>query len=689
MPDTEYTLQPKTRSDKKQREAKEFIQKILDDLGAAAKHREQLASTVYGGDGPNQETSRNSKIPDTVWTCGKYMWEPGSRHLPSEWTNTICPEHLKLKTVPTLNVYRALVEQIQGGILGSMPTLTFEVSTEEEPEPEVPVAPEMPGMPGMAGMAGMLGMHEMPGMAGMPGMGQPPMEGEMPGMEPPMGGVSPGMFPEAGGQMPGMPGLPEGEMEPEEQAPDVGQILTDAWKQISERSRLMSELELEIEHNCNFGSGWLGIHENDNGDPTLRAVYPELVIGDQFADRPEEMQWVAKMFSEKWRGEGPKPDELQRVDELRWPDNIIKPESGMLRIEIWIRKGTTFAGRDFKDHGMHVEIRSDGKIVTEEEWDDDDLPLIPVYLMPSNKIVGYSLAVLLWQQQVAVDKIYAVLMSKMNRAATDYIRLPSDAEKVGEPGEKLSDAESEQQNNLGVTVISSNSSMQVEGAPPIPKELVLLLDKAIAHMERLASISQPYQGIAPGEGVTAGVAIGKLVQESAKGISRKAQHLCEALRHLGKVWAKFELKRQGIEVPEGLEVKVSLQVLEEETRKTQYMGIKLAQETIPDIVKLPAFQKIVVQTIPGLTDDQRNELLEAIEARVEPMPGGPGVPEGMPGIEGAGPMPPGGMGQGAMGAMPEGPPMPPYPAPGVGEYGQVPMPPMPAEGPPQGEYGGY
>jgi hypothetical protein len=154
---------------------------------------------------------------------------------------------------------------------------------------------------------------------------------------------------------------------------------------------------------------------------------------------------------------------------------------------------------------------------------------------------------------------------------------------------------------------------------------------------------------------------------------------------LGKVWAKFELKRQGIETDAEIEVKVSLRALEEETRQRQYEGLRMAAETVPDLPQLTAFKKVVIETIPGLTEDQRRELLDELEAMVEAQAAAV-EPAPEEGVEGVGPMVPGGVGPDAMGYPPDGTPMPP-PAPGMGDYGQVPTTAGPV-GPPQDGLGG-
>jgi hypothetical protein len=283
-------------------------------------------------------------------------------------------------------------------------------------------------------------------------------------------------------------------------------------------------------------------------------------------------------------------------------------------MELWIRKGAKFAGRLFKETGLRAVIRSGGVIVEEEDWPHDVLPIVPVYLLPSDRMVGHSLAAILWQAQVRVDKILGVMLSRTARSAGEKYRIGRDVNAAA-PGEGLTCRAEQDLRKPGVQVITSDSPIEMYAPPPVPADLVALLREAIVDMERLAGISQPYQGVAP-KGVTAGVAITALAGMSSRRVNRMAAHLAEALRDFGKAWAKFELTRRGIEAPDNMRVKVSLEVQEEETRRRQFdAALELARAGL----NIPP--EVLIDLIPGLSARKKNEIAVHIRRGAETLTG--------------------------------------------------------------------
>ncbi len=148
----------------------------------------------------------------------------------------------------------------------------------------------------------------------------------------------------------------------------------------------------------------------------------------------------------------------------------------------------------------------------------------------------------------------------------------------------------------------------------LPKDLVLLFRETIADMERLAGVSPAFQGVAP-KGVTAGVAIQTLAENSARRVNRMASHMAESLRFFGKMWAAYELAKRGMELPPRFKVKVTLAVQEEQNRRDQFQKIRDIAEVWD---KLPAeILDIIVDSIPGLTQKNKRELMTLLEKRKE------------------------------------------------------------------------
>ncbi|MBN1809993.1 MAG: hypothetical protein JW909_13070 [Planctomycetes bacterium] len=525
--------------------------RVLDAVSEAAREREAAA-----------EISLGREAPANTWDLGTSMWHPGTGHLPASWVNEVCPNDLRLSEAPTFNMYRALVEQIQGGVLPAVPEVEFHV----------------------------------------------------------------------------------------ESSRGVTRLLTDCWRDMAEKSRLLAELDLCVQHNCNYGAGWLAIHRGSAGT-CLRAVHPQLVVFDPLAERPQDLGWVAKLVVRPVAG---RPLQSAMLDEARWPDSILpRPDACEVRVELWVRRGASFAGRVFRDSGLRAVIRSGGAVVEEEDWPHDALPLVPVYLLPSERMTGHSLAAILWKAQVRLDKILAVMLSRTARSAGEKYRIAREPG-AGSPGLSLTGRAETDLRKPGVQVITSDAPIEMYAPPPVPADLVALFRQAVSDMERLAGISAPYQGIAPA-GVTAGVAITALAAMSGRRVNRMAAHLAEALRDFASTWAAYELARRGVPQPDFVDVQVSLEAREEETRRRRFTAaLELARAGV-DIP--PA---VLVELIPGLSDDMKDDIVSSIEARraaalfldaaVEDLSGGTLI-DGVPAPEEFPPAPP--PAQGADYGMPE------------------------------------
>lgn len=598
---------------------------IINTIQVAAREREQLSALTIEAPAGVAEAQGAGGVgaPSNIWDMGTWMYEDGTNHLPPVWRNETCPKDLHLGTVPTFNFYKRIVEILRGSVLKVLPSLEFSVEeTAGDSESDVE-------------MDGVLGRTE--DTLRLSGVNIPP-----PAVD-------------------------------EEEAPDehdeTVSMLNELWKETAQDSRLLAELDLCLKHDCNYGMGFIGLHRS-RGKDYIRAVHPQLVLYDASVERVQDLTWIAKISVK------PRPANVQRTYgmvaiDANWPQSIMnRPISTMVFMEIWILKGTVFAGRNWEEHGAHIVLGSDNSLVSEKAWDLDYLPLLPVSLLPGERLRGEALSQTLWSAQVRVDKTLAVLLARTSRAAGEKYQIGTDNAGPKTKGVGLTETAVSNLKHPGTQVVMSQVPITPFPPPKIPKELAALFQTAIRDMEVLAGISQAFQGIAP-KSVTAGVAIQALAEQSAGRVNRMASHLAESLRLFGKMWAAYELAKRGMELPPTFKVKVTLAVMEEEDTRKQF-------EKIKDIAgvweSLPAeLLEILVETIPGLTRENKENLLELLQRRKEQERQALEQPEGQEGL-------PGQPGAPLPAQAPEGGGAPPAPAPAPPLLG--PMLPLPPGVPP-------
>lgn len=490
-----------------------------------------------------QVKNLGSEAPSTIWDLGTAMFEPGISHLPTKWVSEVCPEDLRLATVPTFKKYKSIVEAIQAAIVQGMPTIEFEVEGNQA----------------------------------------------------------------------------------------LGDELNKEWLKLAVKSRLIAELDLVIAHCCNYGIGWLGLCKSQLGDSiTIRAIHPQRMVWDITNERPDDIMWLAKVNAK------PSVDlssitgtSSKIVSSGRWPSSITdRPEGSSVDVELWIRKGGKLAGRHWKDAGMKALIADNDFLADERYWNHGVLPIVPVYLVPRDQLVGESLAQLLWLPQVIVDKVLGVMLSRTSIAADVVYHLTRTGAGDGAPpkavGSALSRTIEKSLRKPGIKVIFDEAELSIIEAMRPPIEMLGILREMISLMERLAGISEPFQGIAP-RGITAGIAIQSLAAMSARRPSRMAIHLAEALREMGMVWATIYLstKAEKNVVPR---VKVALVAQEEMSHKRSFEAIK---ELVLMGVKLPP--ELVADLIPGISPDHRREIIDSLKRTAREFQGAPGqplIPEG-------------------------------------------------------------
>ena len=531
-----------------------------------------------------QETlpvSLGKDAPTDVWTLGTAMWTDGVEHLPSTWKNETVPKDLYLRDVPTLNIYKAIVEQIQGALVATYPTVEFSVNGK------------------------------------------------------------------------------------------VRADLNEKWEAFSERSRLLSEYDLVMQHGCNYGIGWLGLHRID-GALYGRAVHPQRVLWPQDATRFYEMKWVAKIVlttkdANKVSGDAPAG--------LTWPSTILPlPDKYDLTLEVWVLKGATLGNRKFEKEGMRFIIDSTGKVKDEEPYKYDVLPLVPFVPLPAERLIGQSMASLLWQAQVRADKILAAILSRVsNSIGGKYIA--NSANKEGEPdahGQRIINTANTNIKRPGVQIISLDNFKQYVPPEQVPADLLALYERAIEEMEYISGISRAFQGMVQGRMVSSAKAINALASLGSKRINRMATHFAEAIKDFAKVWAVMATSGQ----VDDLDVDVALEYQHEDTRQKKYEAIVELKRAGVDIPS-----ELIIDAMPGLDEQQKKELISKMEEEREAkqilgaqqsIPGAQGQQPQQPpmeGLSGAGEPPPAvPMEEGAMMEYPAG--APPAPA------GEVPMPVM-------------
>jgi hypothetical protein len=106
-----------------------LLKSVFDELGEAAVERERDATEILPRrNSATADLSQSQGDTALIWELGQAMWDDGTSHLPTEWVTETCPKLLNLRTVPRLNVYKALIRQIQGGVISSVPNVEFDVA---------------------------------------------------------------------------------------------------------------------------------------------------------------------------------------------------------------------------------------------------------------------------------------------------------------------------------------------------------------------------------------------------------------------------------------------------------------------------------------------------------------------------------------------------------------------------------
>jgi hypothetical protein len=528
--------------------ANELMQVVYDDF----KERENQAQTVLVD---------QHEPPGNIWDMGTFMWEPGAQHLDATWKTDVVHKDLDLKSVPTLKIYRAIVEQMQSAILPATPGVEFSYTP-----PEDAAAPD----------------------------GSP---------------------------------IPDGD------------DLTDRWRNLSQHSRILGELDLVVQHSCNYGIGYMAPHVARNGNTTIRAIHPQVVAFNLDAERPDDIDWIAKLTAVA-RRQGNVRD-VAAKSAIGWPTSILpQPDISEIRLEVWIRKGATVAGRQYTDVGWHGVIRADGEIVEEEDWGHTWVPLIPFSLIPAERMIGTSLALKLYESQVRIDKLVAIYMSRMIDCSGRTERYGSDSQvRVGaNPAVDLTSKSDASAIKAGKKIIVSDQEFQVAEPPPVPEDIANAIRFEIHLMERLAGITDVFQGwqIA---GSPSGRTITKLTENASRGVNRMATHLVESYRSLCKAWAIMVLSDYGVEVDiDDIAVEVSFTALDENNRARKFDVLK---SMIQVGQQIPA--ELIVSVIPGLSREERDRYIALFEqqtAREEELammqkgiaPGGPSDAPQEPGM---------------------------------------------------------
>ncbi len=584
----------------------------------------------------------STEAPGNIWDLGTWMYEDSTHHLPTTWRTEIVQKDLHLRDVPTFNFYKRIVEILQGAVLKGTPGVEFGIEgdkgiTREERDTDALIVQAEDALR-------------------QAGMGIPPAIGES-----------------ASGGMEQDSDLNAAE----QQQKDVVEYLNREWVEMSEDSRLLSELDLSVAHSCNYGFGWLSLQAGMDGKEYVRETHPQLVIYDPVAERVQDLTWVAKILVRPWTGKTAKSSRDVTIDGA-WPASVTgRPESSEIQVEVWIKKGARFAGRVWRDHGMHLVMKSGSgtPLVSESEWDIPYLPMVPVILLPGERLRGDVLSKMLWQTQVRVDKTLGVLLSRVSRAAGEKYHVKRGGGATSK-GAVLSETGTQNLEHPGAQIIYEEAPIEMLDAPQVPRDLVDLFHDAVRDMERIAGISQAFQGIAP-KSITAGVAIQTLAEQSSQRVNRMATHMAEALKQYAQMWAAYKLAKAGHVMPPGVRVKVSLAVQEEENQRSQF-------QKMSDIAniwdKLPAeMLEILVDAIPGLSPANKDRLRDAIQQRKDedeaPPPQLPQMEQG--GMPGAPQLP---------APAPEGNAAPPgqaaVPAPAMGMFPTAEPAPMTADGAP-------
>jgi hypothetical protein len=265
---------------------------------------------------------------------------------------------------------------------------------------------------------------------------------------------------------------------------------------------------------------------------------------------------------------------------------------------------------------------------------------------------------LLWQAQVRVDKVLACLLARAARAAGEKYNV-TDAKPGPQPrAAALSKGSVDDLKKCGTQVSYTTTAIQRFEPDHVPEDLMKLFANSVADVERLAGISQPFQGIAP-KGITAGIAIQTLASMSGRRVSRMATHLAEAFKSFGHVWAIIYRGMQNKSYDKNIKIKVRMAIHEDETKAKQTQVLRELKEF--GLVIPP---EELANMIPGITADVRRRVIAynkkiAAQNQLAQVP--PGSPvQSRP--EGPSPVPPVGEGQEypgePSGAVPPGGPEP-------------------------------
>lgn len=544
----------------------EIATAIVKAVSDAARLREQIVA----------DACHYKEAPGSIWDVGEKMFEDGPNHLPPAWRDTIVPKELRLSDTPTINIYKSFVEQIQSSLLSQMPGLEFVAGGEKEDIDEQRDIIE-------AFKAG--------------DMGQVQRVMEL--------------------------------VDKRDRTAFIVKLLNMGWEALSHRSRILTELDISVEHNCNFGHGVLSLY-SFGGELYLRAVHPKMIVVDPYANKPQDIMWLAQVYC--------KPVNYARThssivfDTLMWPSALDpRPEDSEVVLDVWIRAGAEFAGHKWEKQGMYLRLTGQGDVIAEEVITTKRLPQVVYALIPSDRIYGHALSSLLWQAQVRVDKCLGIILARAGRAAGEKYHSQSSRTAAGAKSTGLSAVSNlEDLKRPGVQVIYSENQLTPLPTDHVPADLMELYRMSIADMERIAGLSQPFQGMAP-QGITAGIAIQTLATMSSRRVSRMATHLVEALREFGYTWAEYFLKSIDIAMPEGVELNVHLAAMEESTQKTAWAGII---EALHAGMQVPP--EVIADLIPGLTPSVRDSLKTYLKIATASKPA-PGAGQAMPVDVGAAP----------------------------------------------------
>jgi len=524
-----------------------LVNTIISTIGEWSRYRESVL----------QDPTGYNEAPGNVWDTGDNMWSNSANHMPSKWRTVLVPEDLGLGDVPHINIYKSFVEQISASILTSIPSLEFIVG-EKIAEDEADMEDEQEIIEAF-------------------------QQGDYESIK--------------------------RTLEVSDARSQMGYItkaLDHGWEKMSHESRALSELDLNVVHNCNYGFGCLALHTFDDRY-MMRATHPRLIIVDPYAERSSDIRVVAKVTSKQAAG-GRMRSNIS-FDSITWPDTLLPhPEMSEVVMEVWIKKGTEFAGRKWDAHGMYLKIGGDGTVQDESPLHAARLPLSVSSLIPSDRIYGESLSAILWQAQVRVDKVLAILLSRASRAAGEKYHSQSPNVSAGnKSGAMAGISNLEDIRKPGVRVIFSESALTPLPTDHVPSDLMEMYKLAVSDMERIAGLSQPFQGRAP-QGITAGIAIQTLATMSSRRVNRMATHLVEALRDFGYIWAEHFLLSVGIKLPKDLEITVHMAAVEESTKQTTWTAIKEMLQ-----LGIQIDPSALVDVVPGLTAPLREALKKSVQ----------------------------------------------------------------------------